>query len=64
MGNIKDDVYRWLTYDAPFFRLGDFFIGTIAGSALLKETKNIKLRKYAKYITIIVFFSNYSATQD
>lgn len=31
MMNVKDDIFRWATYDAPFFRIGDFFIGAIAG---------------------------------
>lgn len=28
----EDDFYRWATYDAPFFRAGDFFVGIMLSS--------------------------------
>ncbi len=68
--NITDSVYRWLTYDAPFFRLGDFYIGCVV--ALLVQRKDnhtyngILLRSFFELLTvcislIVVCWDHYSS---
>lgn len=31
--------YRWIAYDAPFFRLGDFFVGCVVGYLYLRNQR-------------------------
>ena len=35
--NVKEDLFRWATYDAPFFRLADFIVGMVAGTIVTHE---------------------------
>lgn len=50
--NITEDILRWATYDAPFFRLGDFAIGAIAGTIVARN--KMKTLKHGKALIIIV----------
>lgn len=47
--------YRWITYDAPFFRLGDFFVGCILGVLYLnkKEISNIMASIYEMCVLLL-----------
>lgn len=57
--DLEEDVFRWATYDAPFFRAGDFIVGMIAGNVCINNAKEPKvisfdnLRKLLLAITIL-----------
>lgn len=56
--NIKEDTFRWATYDAPFFRLGDFLVGTIVGVLTLWHSIDIDdnslICKQGKFFIVII----------
>lgn len=49
--NIKEDVFRWATYDTPFFRNGDFVVGMVAGIIAGQRKKKTK---YGKLLFILI----------
>lgn len=52
--NIKEDVFRWATYDAPFFRVCDFLCGAIAGAYVNGKSIIIGKKISIKWIFIAV----------
>ena len=56
--NLDDDVFRWATYDAPFFRVGDFIVGMITGDMYClyntKLSSNNAFKKWVKLLIIVV----------
>ena len=50
--NVKEDIFRWATYDAPFFRLGDFVIGIIVG-ILAARNRDSKIKHGEVLVTLM-----------
>lgn len=51
----KDSFYRWATYDAPCFRIGDFAIGCILGKLVCnKPSHSLKQSTCNILITILI----------
>lgn len=54
--NPEDNIYRWVTYDAPFFRIGDFAIGCIWYHLSNSELGSKSLSKgMYNFIEIVLF---------
>lgn len=52
--NSEDSFYRWATYDAPWFRIGDFTIGCILGKMVYNKPDNILKESTCNILSIIL----------
>lgn len=60
--NTDEDMFRWATYDAPFFRLGGFAVGALAAAMVLHEQNDSRpfIKRYAKLVAIAICFVGFA----
>lgn len=59
--NPEDRFYRWITYDAPFFRLGDFaigcFLGRIMSGKMILSISTKSMEKFTANVLSVILLA-------